>query len=95
MSYLLSDYPSYSNGIFSNLTNNYGYILFTSNGSFTFNKNVNYEILVVGAGGRGGNGSLSGGGGSGGSGSYYPQGKNGGTGVVIIRYLNQKGIIGG
>ena len=65
MSYLLSDYPSYSNGIFSNLTNNYGYILFTSNGSFTFNKNVNYEILVVGAGGRGGNGTLSGGGGAG------------------------------
>ena len=71
MSYLVSDYPSYTNGIFSNLNNNYGYILFTSNSSLTFQKNTNCDILIIGAGGRGGIGSYSGGGGAG-EVIYYP-----------------------
>ena len=71
MSYLLTDYPSYTNGIFSNLNNNYGYLLFTSNSSITFNNNVNCDILIIGAGGRGGIGYYSGGGGAG-EVIYYP-----------------------
>ena len=71
MSYLVSDYPSYTNGIFSNLNNNYGYILFTSNSSLIFQKNTNCDILIIGAGGRGGIGSYSGGGGAG-EVIYYP-----------------------
>ena len=62
MSYLLTDYPSYTNGIFSNLNNNYGYILFNSNGTFTINKNILCDILVVGGGGGGGINIGSGGG---------------------------------
>ena len=71
MSYLLTDYPSYTNGFFSNLSNNYGYILFTSNSSITFQKNTNCDLLVIGAGGRGGIGYYSGGGGAG-EVIYYP-----------------------
>jgi hypothetical protein len=61
MSYLLTDYPSYTNGFFSNLSNNYGYILFTSNSSITFHNDTNCDLLVIGAGGRGGIGYYSGG----------------------------------
>jgi hypothetical protein len=44
---------------------NFGYYSFLTNGSISFPQATNCDILVIGAGGNGGNGRFSGGGGSG------------------------------
>ncbi len=55
-----------SNGLFSYINNcNFGYYTFLTNGSITFPQTTSCDILVVGAGGNGGIGALSGGGGAG------------------------------
>ena len=60
--------PTYTNGNFTYLNNNYAYIIFNSNGSILFKEDTPCELLIVGAGGRGGNFSIFGGAGGGGSG---------------------------
>jgi len=55
-----------SNGLFNYINNcNFGYYTFLTNGSITFPQTTSCDILVVGAGGNGGLGILSGGGGAG------------------------------
>ena len=83
MSYLLTDYPSYTNGFFSNLSNNYGYISFNSNGTLTINKNISCDILVVGGGGGGGI-NIGSGGGAGGVVYITNYSLNSGTYSIIV-----------
>jgi len=66
--------PSFTNGNFTYLINNYAYTIFTSNGTFLFKEATPCELLIVGAGGRGGISSGIGGAGGGGAGEiiYYP-----------------------
>ena len=71
---ILEILPSYTNGNFTYLQNNYAYLIFNSNGSVLFKEDTPCEILIVGAGGRGGSLSTFGGSGGGGCGEikYYP-----------------------
>jgi len=66
--------PVNTNGIFTNLNNNFAYLSFTQNGTIQFTENTLCDLLVVGAGGRGGIGNTNGSGGGGGAGEviYYP-----------------------
>ena len=63
--------PSYINGSFMDLGNNYAYVKFTTNDTITFLQTTICDLLVVGAGGRGGTNIYSGGGGAG-EVVYYP-----------------------
>jgi len=62
-----------SNALFNyiNDSNLYAYYIFLTDGSITFNNNTNCDLILVGAGGNGGYGTLSGGGGAG-EVIYYP-----------------------
>ena len=66
--------PTYINGNFTYLHNNFAYIIFNSNGSILFKEDTPCELLITGAGGRGGSLSIFGGSGGGGSGEiiYNP-----------------------
>ena len=65
---ILQTLPTYTNGNFTYLNNNYAYVIFNSNSSIQFKEDTPCELLIVGAGGRGGNISTFGGAGGGGSG---------------------------
>jgi hypothetical protein len=65
---IMETLPSYTNGNFTYLDNNYAYIIFNSNGSIQFKENTPCNLLLVGAGGRGGKKSTFGGAGGGGGG---------------------------
>jgi hypothetical protein len=71
---ILQTLPSYTNGNFTYLDNNYAYIIFNSNSSIQFKEDTPCELLIVGAGGRGGAFSTFGGAGGGGCGQiiYNP-----------------------
>ena len=61
---------SYTGG--GSINNEYGYYIFTSDGSITFNTETNCEVLIVGGGGGGArNDDWEGGGGGGGGGIGY------------------------
>lgn len=66
--------PVNTNGIFTNLNNNFAYLSFTQNGTIQFTESTLCDLLIVGAGGRGGIGNTNGSGGGGGAGEviYYP-----------------------
>ena len=51
---ILQTLPTYTNGNFTYLNNNYAYTIFNSNGSIHFKEDTPCELLIVGAGGRGG-----------------------------------------
>ena len=65
---ILQTLPSYTNGNFTYLDNNYAYVIFNSNSSIQFKEDTPCELLIVGAGGRGGAFSTFGGAGGGGCG---------------------------
>ena len=71
---ILQTLPSYINGNLTYLNDNYAYIIFNSNGSIIFKEETPCELLIVGAGGRGGDFSIFGGAGGGGCGQiiYHP-----------------------
>ena len=66
-------YPYLSTSLYplNYIHNNYGYYIITSNTSIIFRKDTTVDLLVVGCGGNGGLGTLSGGGGAGEI-IYYP-----------------------
>lgn len=66
--------PTNTNGTFTNLGNNFAYLSFTQNGTIEFTESTICDVLIVGAGGRGGVSSTYGAGGGGGAGEviYYP-----------------------
>ena len=65
---IVETFPTYTNGNFTYLDNNFAYTIFNTNSSIVFKEDTPCELLIVGAGGRGGKFSLFGGAGGGGSG---------------------------